>query len=133
MQGIEYSYDNFKSGLAIHQGWIYGKAKVLNFTFFKTATSTLYFKAFKSANIKSQVKAVTFNIEKSNQVKIIGLNITSFDGINASWDPEYNRSDPNRLAGVRLSFKEVGFLNAFIEKRHIDLSYETLVKKNQGN
>jgi hypothetical protein len=62
------------------------------------------------------------------------LNITSFDGINASWDPEYNRwSDPNRLAGVRLSFKEVGFLNAFIEKRHIDLSYETLVKKNQGN
>lgn len=133
MTGIEYSYDNFKSSFAVYPGSGYGTSKTLNFKFFKIGISTLYFRAYKSGNAKSQVKTVALNVEKGNRVKITGLKINSFDGINNSWDPEFITSDPNRLADVRFSFLKLNFLNALDDEKQIKSWYETSVKENQGD
>lgn len=133
IMGIRYSYDNFKSSLAEFPGDGYGNSKVLHFKFLDIGKKTIYIKLIKAGNIESETKAITINVEKGDSVRITGLKITSFDGINTAWDPEYQTSDPNNLADVRFSFSKVGSLNAFGEGGNIEEWYLTSIKENQGD
>lgn len=133
IMGIRYSYDNFKSGLAEFPGIGYGTSKVLHFKFITLGTKTIYIKLIKAGNIESETKAITVNVEKGDSVRITGLKITSFDGINTVWDPEYGTTNPNNLADVRFSFSKVASLNAFGTAGSIEGWYLTSIKENQGD
>lgn len=133
IMGIRYSYDNFKSGLAKFSDVGYGNSNELQFKFHNIGKQTIYIRLIKSGNIESETKAITVNIEKGDSVKITGLKITSFDGINTDWDPEFATSDLNKLADVRFSFSKVGLVNAFGDGGYIAEWHKTSIKENQGD
>lgn len=133
IMGIRYSFDNFKSGLGEFSSVGYGTSKVLHFKFLSIGKKTIYIKIVKADNTESETKAITVDVEKGDSVRITGLTITSFDGIDSVWDPEYDKSNPNSLADVRFSFSKNGSLNAFGEQGTVVNFYLTSIKENQGD
>lgn len=133
IMGIRYSFDNFVTGLGNFPDVGYGTSKELKFRFLSIGKKTIYIKLIKAGNIESETKAITIDVERGDSVRITGLKITSFDGINTVWDPEYDKSNPNSLADVRFSFSKIGSLNAFGEEGSIQQFYLTSVKENQGD
>lgn len=133
IMGISYSFDNFETGLAKFPGGGFGTSKELHFKFLTIGEKTIYIKITKAGNIESETKAITVNVGKGDSVRITGLTITSFDGINTVWDPEFSASNPNSLADVCFCFNKVGQLNAFDEGGYIQQFYLTSIKENQGD
>lgn len=133
IMGIRYSYDNFKSAFAVFSDQGYGTSKDLHFKFLTIGRKTIYIKLIKADNVESETKAIDINVEKGNSVRITGLKITSFDGINTVWDPEFEKSNANSLADVRFSFCKVASLNAFGESGTVQEWYQTSIKENQGD
>lgn len=131
--GISYSYDNFKSSFGRFSDIGYGNSKEMQFKFLTIGKKTVYIKLIKSGGIESEIKAFTFDVEKGNSVRITGLKIVSFDGIDTVWDPEFDKTNPNSLADVRFSFSKVARLNAFDEQGTIEQFYLTSIKENQGD
>jgi hypothetical protein len=133
IMGVRYSFDNFQSGLAVFSDTGYGTSKDLHFKFLTIGKKTIYIKLIKAGNIESETKAINITVEKGNSVRITGLKITSFDGINTVWDSEFDKSNPNSLADVCFSFSKVASLNAFGEEGTIQEWFKTPIKENQGD
>lgn len=131
--GLRYSFDNFKTGLATYTNGSYGTSKDLYFRFSTIGKKTIYIKLLKSGNIESETKVITINVERGESVRITGLKINSFDGINTVWDPEYDKSNPNSLADVSLYLGKVEYYNAFSSDGTIETFYQTAVNENQGD
>ncbi|MDR7210965.1 hypothetical protein [Flavobacterium piscis] len=106
---------------------------MLHFKFATVGKKTVYIRLIKTGNIESETKAITVNVEKGNSVRITGLKIISFDGINTAWDPEYQISDPNNLADVRFSFSKSMSVNPFDGNGNWDVWYISSTKENQGD
>lgn len=131
--GVRYSYDNFKSDLGVFSDIGYGTSKKLYFKFLTIGKKTIYIKLIKAGNIESETKTINIDVERGNSVRITGLKITSFDGINSVWDPEYDKTNSNSLADVRFSFSKNGLYNAFEEQGTVQQFYLTSIKENQGD
>ncbi|RTY85667.1 hypothetical protein [Flavobacterium sp. GT3R68] len=133
IMGISYSFDNFETSFGEFPSAGFGTSKELHFKFLTIGEKTIYIKLTKAGDIESETKAITVDVGKGDRVRITGLKITSFDGINTVWDPEYNASNPNSFADVRFCFNKVGLLNAFDGGGYSQQFYLTSIKENQGD
>ena len=131
--GLKYSFDNFATHLATYTSGSYGTSQDLHFRFSTIGKKTIYIRLIKDGNIESETKVITVDVERGESVRITGLKINSFDGINTVWDPEHDKSNPNSLADVSFYFSKVGYYNAFSSNGTIEPFYQTSVKENQGN
>lgn len=130
MTGILYSYDNFVTEHNLYSS--FGNSRTLKFNLDDLGTKTIYFKA-KAGNIYSSVKAVPITVSRGNAVKITGLQVLSFNGINTTWDPEFPTSDPNHLADVFFGFNKSTLDSPFENGYFFRNWYIASTKQNQGD
>ena len=80
------------------------------------------------------VKNITINVARGNAVKITKLQITSFENINATWDPEFAPTNPNSLADVYFGLYTLQRNNYYFEDQRLDSEwYKSNIKENQGD
>lgn len=131
MTGLVISYDNFTT-IASNLYTNFGTTKTLKFNFDTLGNKTIYIKAFNAAN-QSAVKSVTVNVNRGNAVKIIGMQVVSFNNINGTWDPEYPTTNPNHLADVFFGFNKSTLNSPFESGYNYRKWYTSSVKQNQGD
>ena len=76
---------------------------------------------------------MVINVTHGNALKIAGMQVTSFDNINNTWDPEYAPTDVNRLADVYFGFNTGQLSNCFDNTTISKLWYKSTIKQNQGD
>lgn len=97
------STNNFTNGgYAIRQ---FGTSYVLNFNFYTLGQKTISVRAKNQNNVVSE-KQVVITVSRGNALKINGVQVISFYGINTAYDPEYPTSNPNHLADLRFGFSK---------------------------
>lgn len=133
LKGIGYSFDNFNTSSTSFPGQGFGTSAKLNFRFGNIGEKTIFFKGVKNDDSSSEIKSITFNVVKGNNVRITALKINSFDRINGSWDPEYAETDSNRLADVGFGITKINFSNPFEGTKRQYSWYISEVKQNQGD
>jgi hypothetical protein len=131
MTGIFFSFDNFVTEYGSNSD--YGTSKALKFNLDDIGVTTLYFKAKKSNNVTSSIIAVPITVTRGNAIKITGLQVVSFSGINTTWDPEYAVSNPNHLADVFFGFLKASLNSPFENGYNYRKWYTSSVKQNQGD
>lgn len=131
MTGILYSFDNFVTQAGLYSS--FGNSKALKFNLDKLGVNTIYFKVTNQNNEFSNVEAVSVNVNRGNAIKITGLQVVSFNGINTTWDPEYPITDINHLADVVFTFYKSKLNSPFENQYSFKKWYTSLVKQNQGD
>lgn len=131
MTGILYSFDNFATERGLYSS--FGTTKTLKFYLDKVGVTTIYFKATNEANAVSGVTSVAVTVNRGNALKITGLQIISFNGINTTWDPEFPTSNPNHLADVFFGFLKTKLQTPFAGGYNYSNWYTSSVKQNQGD
>ena len=132
MTGIYYSFDNFVTEAAKFSD--FGNSATLKFNLDKLGTTAIYFKALSQEENFSTVKVVYITVNRGDAIKITGMQILSFDGINTSWDAEYPTSDINHLADVIFSYSKYKLNNPFENGFYrFTTWYTSIVKQNQEN
>lgn len=131
IKGLGASLDNFVTGGGDTFS-DFGTSKTLYFNFNTLGTKTITIRAT-SASGAVVIKTVIINVTRGNALRITGMQITAFDNINNTWDPEYAPTDPNRLADVYFGFN-TGQLASYFENSSVSKSwYKSITKQNQGN
>ncbi len=131
MTGILYSFDNFSTERGLYSS--FGTTKTLKFNLDKLGINTIYLKAVNASNISSEIKVIPITVIRGNAIKILGLQVVSFNGINTSWDPEFPVSDPNHLADVFFGFNKASINSPFADGYNYRNWYTSTVKQNQGD
>ncbi len=131
MTGILYSYDNFVTEAGLFTG--FGTSRTLKFNLDKVGSNTIYFKATKEGNVYSSVKSVPITVNRGNAVKVTGMQVISFSGINTTWDPDYPTTNPNHLADVYFGFNKSTLNSPFEDGYSFRKWYTSSVKQNQGD
>jgi len=127
------SLDNFATGGFTNRN--FGKSYTLNFYFDTLGEKTISIKAKNQSNQISE-KQVTVNVIRGNSIKINGVQIVSFDGIDTALDPEYSDTDPNRLADLVFTLQKIRYVGGFYENDSgydWRFWYKSIVLENQGN
>ncbi len=124
------SQDNFATGGFASR--TFGTSFPLYFNFDTLGVKTIWVRSTNSKNEVSQ-KQITINIARGNAIKIIGLQVITFDGINTSWDPEFSITDPNRLADLKFGFVKGLLGNPMNNSSSSNLWYVSPTIQNQGN
>lgn len=96
-----YSTDNF----ATYNFGVYpfGTSCVVRFNFDTLGQKTIAIRCQNQNNEVSE-KQITITITRGNAVKILGVQVVSFNGINTVFDPEYPATNPESLADVKFGF-----------------------------
>lgn len=129
--GILYSYDNFVTESARYSN--FGTSKALKFNFDRLGLNTIYLKAVNESNILSETKVIPITVTRGDAIKIKGLQVVSFYGINTSWDPEFPTTNPNHLADLQFGFSKIKIGNPFDYNYNSVIWYNSTVIENQGN
>lgn len=102
------------------------------FKFPSPGTHTLSLE-FSFTNKAVVTKELQFEVERGNSVQITRVEVNSFENINGSWDPEYDETDPARLADVGFRLEKL-FLSEMTSEEHTRGRWFTSeVKQNQGD
>jgi hypothetical protein len=82
-------------------------------------------------------KLVILSVGRGNAVKINSLKLNSFHNKGESWDPEFDPSDPNRLADVLFSFLKPKLDNLEGTRSNAPINsriwYSSVVRMNESN
>lgn len=131
IKGMWVSLDNFASGggYSIRN---FGSSYVLHFNFDTLGEKTIYVRCQNEANQISE-KQMTVNVNRGTAVKIIGMQVVSFNNINDTWDPEYPTTNPNHLADVFFGLNKAKLNNSFEDGYAFRTWYTSSIKENQGD
>lgn len=124
------STDNFATGGYAQRQ--FGTSYILNFNFDTLGQKTISVRAKNQNNVVSE-KQVVVNISRGSALKINGLQVISFYGINTTYDPEYGATDPNRLADLKFGFAKNKLVDRFLGTYNWSSWYNSTVLENQGN
>ncbi|WP_395057907.1 hypothetical protein [Flavobacterium sp.] len=128
IKGLGASLDNFATGGQMFTD--FGTSRVLYFN--TLGAKTIAIKAT-SASGAVFIKNVNINVTRGNALKITGMQITAFDNMNNTWDPEFGPTDPNRLADVLFNFNTSQIYTYFETQMTKRRWYLSTVKQNQGD
>lgn len=124
------STDNFATGGYAQRQ--FGTSYVLNFNFDTLGQKTISVRAKNQNNVVSE-KKVVISVSRGNAIKINGLQVISFYGINTSYDPEFPTSNPNHLADLRFGFSKNKLSNPLDNIYSPTYWYLSSIIENQGS
>jgi hypothetical protein len=124
------SFDNFATGSYAIQS--FGSSYTLHFNFDDLGQKTISVRVKNSEEVVSE-KKVVINVTRGNAVKVTGLQVTSFYGINTVYDPEFAASNPESLADLKFGFLKSLLRNSFENSYSFTDWYQSSVIPNQGN
>lgn len=124
------STNNFATGgYSIRQ---FGTSYVLNFNFDTLGQKTISVRAKNQDNVVSE-KQVIVTVSRGNALKINGVQVISFYGINTTYDPEFPVTNPNHLADLRFGLSKNKLGNPLDNIYSPVFWYLSNVIENQGN
>ena len=97
------STDNFATGGYAQRQ--FGTIYTLNFNFDTLCQKTISVRAKNQDNLVSE-KQVIVTVSRGNALKINGVQVISFYGINTTYDPEFPATNPNHLADLRFGLSK---------------------------
>lgn len=124
------STDNFATGGYAQRQ--FGSSYILNFNFDTLGQKTISVRAKNQNNVVSE-KQLIISVSRGNALKINGVQVISFYGINTTYDPEYGATDPNRLADLRFGLSKNKLGNPLDNIYSPAYWYLSSVIENQGN
>lgn len=127
--GIETSTDNFQTYTDRQTN--YGTNTTLYFSFDTVGTKTIGIRA-KTSDGKEATKSINVSIARGDAITITQVKVLSFHDINNTWDPEFDSTDPNRLADVFFVFLKPR-LNIYDGSSSSAVWYTSPIKENQGD
>ena len=102
------------------------------FKFPSPGTHTLNLE-FTFTDKKVIARELQFEVERGNSVQITRVEVNSFENIDGSWDPEYEETDPGRLADVGFRLEKL-FLSKMTSEIHTSGYWFTSeIKQDQGD
>jgi hypothetical protein len=123
------STDNFATGgYALRN---FSSSYTLNFNFDTLGQKTISVRAKNQNNIVSE-KQIIVNVTRGNAIKINGLQVVSFYGINTPYDPEFPITNPNHLADLRFGLSKIKLGNPLDNIYSPVFWYLSSVIENQG-
>ncbi|WP_291135325.1 hypothetical protein [Flavobacterium sp. UBA7663] len=124
------STDNFATGgYAIRQ---FGTSHVLNFNFDTLGQKRISVRAKNQDNVVSENQVIV-TVSRGNALKINGVQIISFYGINTTYDPEFPTTSPNHLADLRFGLSKNKLGNPLDNIYSPVFWYLSNIIENQGN
>lgn len=123
------SYNNFATGGYAVQN--FGNNFTCNFNFDTLGQKTISVRAKNQNNVLSE-KQIIVNVTRGNAIKINGLQVISFSGIDTTFDNEFPTSNPNHLADLRFGFAKNKIGNSFNNNYSFVSWYVSSVIENQG-
>lgn len=124
------STDNFITGGYSQRQ--FGTSYILNFNFDTLGQKTISVRAKNQNNVVSE-KQVIISVSRGNALKINGLQVISFYGINTTYDPEFPATNPNHLADLRFGFSKIKLGNPLDNNYSSSLWYLSSLIENQGS
>lgn len=124
------STDNFATGgYAIRE---FGTSYELHFNFDTLGQKEIAIRV-KNENGQVAERNIAINVDRGNAIKINGVQVISFYGINTAYDPEFGLNDPNRLADLKFGFAKNKLVDRFLGIYNWSSWYNSTVIENQGN
>lgn len=124
------STNNFATGSYVD--FNFGMNYNYYFNFDDIGTHTISVRAKNKDNVTIE-KSINVNVVRGNAIKINGIQVVTFNGINTVFDPEYPASNPESLADLVFGFSKpligLPFENIYTFKPW----YRSEVLQNQGN
>ncbi|WP_415060163.1 hypothetical protein [Flavobacterium sp.] len=124
------STDNFATGGYAQRQ--FGTSYTLNFNFDSLGQKTISVRAKNQNNVVSE-KQVVISVLRGNALKINGVQVISFYGINTTYDPEFGLNDSNRLADLKFGFAKNKLVDRFLGTYNWLSWYNSTEIENQGN
>jgi hypothetical protein len=130
IQEMRVSTDNFVT--SSYANMQFGTSYVLNFNFDKIGQKSITVRAKNQNNVVSE-KQIVVNVTRGNALKILGVQVVSFYGINTVYDPEFPASNPESLADLKFGFAKTS-LDSFLGNNYVWKNwYRSTVIPNQGS
>lgn len=123
------STDNFATGGYAQRQ--FGTSYTLNFNFDTLGQKTISVRARNQNNVVSE-KEVVISVSRGNALKINGVQVISFSGINTTFDPEFPTSNPNHLADLRFGLSKIKLGSPLDNLYSSTQWYLSSVIENQG-
>ena len=124
------STDNFATGGYAQRQ--FGTIYTLNFNFDTLGQKTISVRAKNQDNVVSE-KQVIVTVSRGNALKINGVQVISFYGINTTYDPEFPATNLNHLADLRFGLSKNKLGNPLDNIYSPVFWYLSNVIENQGN
>jgi len=124
------STDNFATGGYAQRQ--FGTSYTLNFNFDTLGQKTISVRAKNQNNVVSE-KQVVITVTRGNALKINGVQVISFYGINTTYDPEFPATNPNHLADLRFGLSKIKLGNPLDNIYSPAYWYLSSIIENQGN
>ncbi|WP_396196270.1 hypothetical protein [Flavobacterium sp.] len=124
------SIDNFATGGYAQRQ--FGTSYTLNFNFDTLGQKTISIRARNQNNVVSE-KQVVITVSRGNALKINGVQVISFYGINTTYDPEFPATNPNHLADLRFGLSKNKLGNPLDNIYSPAYWYLSSVIENQGS
>lgn len=129
MKYLWVSTDNFATGGYAIQN--FGTNYMLHFNFDSLGQKTISVRA-KNQNNEVSEKQVVITVTRGNAIKILGVQVVSFYGINTVYDPEFPASNPESLADLKFGFAKQS-LDSYLSNVYSWRNwYQSTVISNQG-
>lgn len=129
MKYLWISTDNFATGDYAIQN--FGTSFSLNLNFDTLGQKTISVRA-KNQNNEVSEKQIVINVTRGNAIKILGVQVVSFYGINTVYDLEFPASNPESLADLKFGFAKAS-LDSYISNVYSWRNwYQSTVISNQG-
>jgi hypothetical protein len=123
------STDNFATGGYAQRQ--FGTSYVLHFNFDTLGQKTISVRARNQNNVVSE-KQVVISVSRGNALKINGVQVISFYGINTTYDSEFPATNPNHLADLRFGFSKIKLGNPLDNIYSPAYWYLSSIIENQG-
>jgi len=129
MKYLWVSTDNFATGDYAIQN--FGTNYMLHFNFDSLGQKTISVRV-KNQNNEVSEKQIVVTVTRGNAIKILGVQVVSFYGINTVYDPEFPTSNPESLADLKFGFAKVS-LDSYLSNVYSWRNwYQSIVLPNQG-
>lgn len=123
------STDNFATGGYAQRQ--FGTSYILNFNFDTLGQKTISVRAKNQNNVVSE-KQLIISVSRGNALKINGVQVISFYGINTTYDSEFPATNPNHLADLRFGLSKNKLGNPLDNIYSSAYWYLSSVIENQG-
>lgn len=124
------STDNFATGGYAQRQ--FGTSYILNFNFDTLGQKTISVRAKNQNNVVSE-KQLIISVSRGNALKINGVQVISFYGINTTYDSEFPATNSNHLADLRFGLSKNKLGNPLDNIYSPAYWYLSSIIENQGN
>ena len=132
--GLWASTNNFATGGYAYE--TFGSTYVLRYNFDTLGQKIISIRCQNQNNDVSE-KKITINVTRGYAIKILGVQIVSFSGINTVFDPEYPATNPESLADLRFGFSKILIGSPYQVSNGSQYNwrnwYQSQIIPNQGN